>query len=108
MVSKDASDTSASPVLDSEQIRNKLLRILDPSEVDIYLLLLENGQKRIAEIAYCARLDRRDTMHLVSTLLNKGLVAATFKLPIQFTAVPVDKVLRILSKSKGKYYARIR
>lgn len=108
MVSTDTGDTSAPSVLNSERIRSELLRILDPSEVDIYLLLLENGQKRIAEIADCAKLDRRDTIHLVSTLLNKGLVAATFKLPIQFTAVPVDKVLRILSKSKGKYYAKIR
>jgi predicted transcriptional regulator len=103
--SKDVSDTTT--IADIESIRSKLLEISDPSEVDVYLLLLENGAKRIAEIADYEHFDRRAARHLVSALLDKGLVVATFKHPIQFTAVPIDKVLRILSKSKGKYYAKI-
>ena len=103
--SEDVGDTTI--IADMDSIRSKLLEISDPSEVDVYLLLLENGAKRIAEIADYEHLDRRATRHLVSALLDKGLVAATFKHPIQFTAVPIDKVLGILSKSKGKYYAKI-
>jgi sugar-specific transcriptional regulator TrmB len=104
MASKDAIDTTT---IDSNATRNKLLKILNPPELEIYFLLLENGQKRIVEIADRTGLDRRLTMHLVSTLLDKGIVVATFKHPIQFTAVPVDKVLRMLSSSRGGY-AKIR
>ncbi|MGH9921447.1 MAG: helix-turn-helix domain-containing protein [Nitrososphaerales archaeon] len=104
MASKDAVDTTT---IESNTIRNKLLKILNPPELEIYALLLENGQKRIVEIADTAGLDRRMTMHLVSTLLDKGVIVATFKHPIQFTAVPVDKVLRMLSSSRGGY-AKIR
>ncbi len=100
MASKDAIDTTT---LDSNTIRNKLLKILNPPELEIYFLLLENGQKRIVEIADLTGLDRRTTMHLVSTLLDKGIVLATFKHPIQFTAVSVNKVLRMLSDSRGGY-----
>ena len=45
---------------------------------------------------------------IVERLQDKGLVMATFKHPIQFTAVPIDKALEILSNAKNKYYARIR
>lgn len=104
MASKDAIDTTA---IDSNATRNKLLKILNPPELEIYSLLLENGQKRIVEIAGLSGLDRRLTMHLVSTLLDKGVVLATFRHPIQFTAVPVDKVLKLLSDNRGAY-AKIR
>ncbi|MFY3740451.1 MAG: sugar-specific transcriptional regulator TrmB [Candidatus Nitrosomirales archaeon] len=100
MASKDAIDTTT---IDSNATRNKLLKILNPPELEIYFLLLENGQKRIVEIANRSGLDRRLTMHLVSTLLDKGIVVATFKHPIQFTAVPVEKVLRMFSNSRGGY-----
>jgi sugar-specific transcriptional regulator TrmB len=102
MASRDALDTT----VESNTIRNKLLKILNPPELEVYSLLLENGQKRIIEIADMTGLDRRMTMHLVSTLLDKGVVVATFKHPIQFTAVPVDKVLRMLSSRAS--YAKIR
>ncbi len=104
MASKDAIDTAA---IESSATRNKLLKILNPPELEVYFLLLENGQKRIMEIADLTGLDRRLTMHLVSTLLDKGVVLATFRHPIQFTAVPVDKVLRMLSNSRSGY-AKIR
>jgi sugar-specific transcriptional regulator TrmB len=99
MASKDAIDTA----IYSSTTRNRLLKILNPPELEIYSLLLENGQKRIIEIADQAGLDRRLTMHLLSTLLDKGVVVATFRHPIQFTAVPVDKVLRMLSSSREGY-----
>ena len=122
MASKDVNDLSAPFTADNNcisaasptvpdnyiEIKNKLLESLNPSEADIYILLLENGTKRIIEIADRADLDRRTALHLVSALQDKGLVRATFKHPIQFTAVPVDKALAILSKTKDRYYARMR
>ncbi len=84
------------------EIKTKLLESLNPLEVDIYILLLENKAKRIIEIADLIGFDRTETYHLVSALQNKGLLTATFEHPIRFAAVPVDKALRILSRTKRK------
>ena len=84
------------------KIKTKLLERLNPLEVDIYILLLESDARRINEIADLIGFDRTETYHLVSALQNKGLVTATFKHPIKFTAVPVNKAFKILSKTKSK------
>jgi len=89
------------------KIRTKLLEKLDPLEVDIYILLLENDARRIIEMADLIGFDRTETYHLVSALQNKGLVTATFRHPIKFTAVPVKKAFKILSRTKNKFYIKI-
>ncbi len=89
------------------KVKAKLSESLNPLEVDIYILLLENDARRITEIASMIGFDRTETYHLLSTLQNKGLVTATFKHPIKFAAVPVDKAFKILSKTKNKGHAKI-
>jgi len=84
------------------EIKAKLLKNLNPLEVDIYILLLENNAKKIVELAALIGFDRTETYHLVSALQNKGLVTATFTHPIKFAAVPIDKAFKILSKTKIK------
>lgn len=122
MASKDTGDVSVASAVDNNcistasatvpdnyaRIKNKLLEGLSPLEVDIYLLLLQSGPKKTVDMAECISTDRRTAFHLLSALQDKGLAMATFKHPIQFTAVPIDKALEILSKNKTKYYARIR
>jgi len=122
MVSKEVSGMyPVSPVQDSNvrsvpkfmvpdkyaKIKTKLLENLNPLEVDIYVLLLENDARRINEIADLIGFDGTETYHLVSALQNKGLVTATFKHPIKFAAVPVSKAFKILSKTKNKCSAKI-
>lgn len=117
MVSKELSEVyPVSPIKESNvrsvlrfkvpdkyaKIKTKLLESLNSLEVDIYILLLESDAKRITGIADLIGLDGAETYHLVSALHNKGLVTATFKHPIKFTAVPLDKAFKILSKPKNK------
>jgi len=117
MVSKEVTEVHpASPVQDSNvrsvpqfkvpdkyaKIRNKLLKSLNHLEADIYILLLENDARRITEIADLIGFDRTETYHLVSALQNKGLVTATFKYPIKFTAVPINKAFKLLSKTTNR------
>ncbi len=122
MVSKEVSEAyPVSPAKDSNvrsipqfkvphkyaEVKTKLLESLNPLEVDIYILLLENDARRITEIASMIGFDRTETYHLVSALQNKGLVTATFKHPIKFAAVPIGKAFKILSKAKNKGHAKI-
>ncbi|MFY3741143.1 MAG: putative transcriptional regulator [Candidatus Nitrosomirales archaeon] len=88
-------------------IKAKLLDILNPLETDLYILLLENGEKSIMEIADLINFDRTETYHLVSALQNKGVITAAFRYPIKFSAVPVNKVFKILSKTKPKNHTPI-
>ncbi len=89
------------------KVKAKLFESLKPLEVDIYILLLEYDARRVTEIADIIGFDRTETYHLVSALQNKGLVTATFKHPIKFAAVPIDKAFKILSKAKKKGHAKI-
>lgn len=89
------------------KIKTKLLESLRPLEIDIYILLLDNGDRRIVEIADLIGFDRTETYHLVSALQNKGLVTATFNHPIKFAAVPVDKAFKILSKARRQRHTKI-
>ena len=75
---------------------------LEPIESEIYILLLQDGAKRIVEIESQIGFDRTYIYHLICGLQNKGLVASTFKYPVQFLAVSSDKALKILSKCKRK------
>jgi len=89
------------------EIKAKLLAVLNPLETDLYILLLENGEKSIMEIVDLIKFDRTETYHLVSALQNKGVITAAFRYPIKFSAVPVNKVFKILSKTKPKNHTRI-
>jgi hypothetical protein len=88
-------------------IKAKLLGVLNPLETDLYILLLENGEKSIMEIVDLIKFDRTETYHLVCALQNKGVITAAFRYPIKFAAVPVNKVFKILSKTKPKNHTPI-
>ena len=82
-----------------KKLKINLLQLgLDPNECAMYILLLENGSKKLIEIASLIGFDRTYTYHVMSGLQNKGLVTVTFKHPIQFNAVASEKALKILSK----------
>ncbi len=90
------------------EVKTKLLESLNPLEVDVYILLLEYDARRIIEIANMMGFHRTETYHLVSALQNKGLVTVTFKHPIKFAAVPIDKAIKILSEAKNRAHAKIK
>ena len=89
------------------EIKAKLLDVLNPLETDIYILLRENGEKSIMEIVDLLNFDRTETYYLVSALQNKGMITAAFRYPIKLAAVPVNKVFKLLSKTKPKNHTPI-
>lgn len=79
------------------KVQNELVEFgLTPNEAKVYIYLAKNGYKRAVEIAKAIHVPRTETYHLLSSLQNKGLVAATFQHPIKFSAVSFDKAIKIL------------
>ncbi len=83
------------------QLKIKLLQLgLDLNESDLYISLLKDGPKKIVRIATEVGFERTFVYHIICGLQNKGLVAVTFKHPIEFHAVPPEKAMKILSESR--------
>jgi len=81
----------------TSKLQDELVRFgLTPNEAKVYIYLAKYGHRRAVEIAKSVHTPRTETYRLLSSLQNKGLVAATFEHPIKFSAVPFDKALKML------------
>ena len=68
------------------------------NERRIYLLLVRVGPLRANELSAALLLDRKETYHLLTSLQNRGLVAATFTRPLRYAAEKFEKALDMLSR----------
>ncbi len=73
---------------------------LTHNEAGLYIYLAAEGPKRARDIAKSLQIPRTETYHLLSSLLNKGLLAVTTEHPIQFSIVPIKGGLNKLLKGK--------
>ena len=81
-----------------EEIKAEMFGMgLSSNEGRIYLHLAKTGPQRAREVSECLSIHRTETYHLLSSLLNKGLLTATFQHPVQFEAVSFEKALNILT-----------
>ncbi len=93
MPEEDTSNNNAA----ANKVQAELVKFgLTPNEAKVYIYLAKYGHRRAVEIAKSIHIPRTETYHLLSSLQNKGLVAATFQHPIKFSAAPFDKALKIL------------
>jgi len=90
-------DTSNNNNVVANKVQAELVKFgLTPNEAKVYIYLAKYGHRRAVEIAKSIHIPRTETYHLLSSLQNKGLVAATFQHPIKFSAVQFDKALKTL------------
>jgi sugar-specific transcriptional regulator TrmB len=69
---------------------------LTANQCKVYIFLGKYGSKTAPEVCKALKLPRTETYHLLTTLQNKGIVAATFQHPIRFSALPLTKAVWVL------------
>ena len=69
---------------------------LSEKEVNVYLYLSQKGASSAGGIAKGLRANRTETYKVLKGLENKGIIDATIDYPIRFSAVPMEKALKIL------------
>jgi sugar-specific transcriptional regulator TrmB len=62
----------------------------------IYIYLGKYGSKTAPEVCRALRLPRTETYHLLAILQNRGVVSATFQHPIKFSALPLEKTIKLM------------
>lgn len=77
-----------------EQIQEQLTKYgLTPNQSRVYVFLGKHGSMTAPEVCKALKLPRTETYHLLTSLQNKGIVAATFQHPIKFKALPLDRAV---------------
>src|SRR6478736_10015889 len=80
-----------------DKIRNELSKFgLTPNQSKVFLYLEKYGSSTATQVSKALKVPRTETYHLLTTLQNKGIVAATFQHPIRFTALPLEKAVWVL------------
>src|SRR5690349_8063318 len=77
-----------------DKLREDLSKFgLTSNQAKVYIFLGKYGSKTAPEVCKALKLPRTETYHLLTTLQNRGIVAATFQYPIRFSALPLDKAV---------------
>ena len=98
-VSSDS--TLAEHRLTLDKLREDLSKFgLTSNQAKVYIFLGKYGSKTAPEVCKALKLPRTETYHLLTTLQNKGIVAATFQHPIRFSALPLKKAVWVLVNSE--------
>lgn len=73
----------------------------------VYLALVKSGPSRVAVIAKISRVARPDVYLTLSKLGKLGLVEKIIKRPLEYRAIPMDKGLSLLLKTKTEEYKKV-
>lgn len=93
----DADSTLSGHRLTLDKLREDLSKFgLTANQAKVYIFLGKYGSKTAPDVCKALKLPRTETYHLLTTLQNKGIVAATFQHPIRFTALPLEKAVWVL------------
>src|SRR5437660_7253938 len=80
-----------------DKLKDELSKFgLTSNQSKVYIFLGKYGSKTAPDVCKSLKLPRTETYHLLNSLQNKGIVAATFQHPIKFSAVPIDKAIWVL------------
>ncbi|MGI0059191.1 MAG: TrmB family transcriptional regulator [Nitrosotalea sp.] len=80
-----------------DKLKDELSKFgLTSNQCKVYIYLGKYGSKTAPEVCRALKMPRTETYHLLTTLQNKGLVAATFQHPTRFSAEPLNKAIWVL------------
>ena len=80
---------------------------LTNKEADVYIFLAKHEVLTGGEIAKQTRIARSLVYRILKSLQAKGLVESTLESPIRFVAVPFEKALDLIIKSRQEEALRI-
>lgn len=93
----DSDSTLSGHRLTLDKLREDLSKFgLTANQAKVYIFLGKYGSKTAPDVCKALKLPRTESYHLLTTLQNKGIVAATFQHPIRFTALPLEKAVWVL------------
>ena len=83
----------------------KLLKVLlnlgfTRLEVETYLFLEKHGLSKAKDLTAKLRVTKQRLYPTIKNLQRKGIINSTLEHPARFSAVPFDKVLDLLAKTK--------
>lgn len=94
-------------MLDNKTLSEKIfivevLKDTDLTELEskVYIFLAKNGTHKASDVSRKMNLHKSQVYHILKNLQNYGTVEASMESPMRFTAIPFEKVLDLLIKTK--------
>jgi sugar-specific transcriptional regulator TrmB len=88
----------------SEETIKKVLRefVLTDRELEVYIFLARHQALKGGDIARGLGAYRAEVYHALKGLQSSGMVEKTLESPVQFVAVPFDKIIELHIKAKRR------
>ncbi len=94
-------------MLDNEILSEKIWLVealkdtgLTELESKVYIFLAKNGTHKAIDISRKMNLHKAQVYHIIKNLQNYGIIEVSMESPMRFTAIPFEKVLDLLIKTK--------
>ncbi|MFB5631299.1 MAG: TrmB family transcriptional regulator [Nitrosopumilaceae archaeon] len=69
-------------------------------QAKVFIYLGKYGSKTSPQVCKDLRIPRTETYHILNTLTNKGIVVSEFSRPTKFSAIKMEKAIKILVKTE--------
>lgn len=103
--SNDPNSSSYKYKTSVEKLQSQLSKFgLSSNQCKVYIFLGKYGSKTAPEVCRSLKLPRTETYRILTSLQNKGIVSATFQHPIQFSALPLDEMVRSLLNAEKERF----
>jgi sugar-specific transcriptional regulator TrmB len=103
-------DLSEGSLLELQLSKHQVLIDLGLTQVQarVYLALVESGPSRIMAISKISKVARPEVYANLSKLQELGLIEKIIKMPLTYRAIPMNKGLTFLLKTKTEQYKKVR
>ncbi len=86
-----------------ERVLKALVQLgLSDEDAEVYVYLAKEGPQKAERIAETLKIYEQQLTQSLKNLQTKGIVSTTLEHPSQFTAIPFDKALDLLTKAHWK------
>jgi len=84
-----------------ERITEDLVKFgLTKSQAKVFIYLGKYGTKTSPEVCKDLKLPRTETYHILNVLTNRGIVVTEFSHPTKFSAIKMEKAIKIMVKTE--------
>lgn len=84
-----------------ERITEDLVKFgLTRSQAKVFIYLGKYGSKTSPEVCKDLKLPRTETYHILNVLTNRGIVVSEFSHPTKFSAIKMEKAIKIMVKTE--------
>ncbi len=91
-------------MLPADAIKEKLANFgLSKNESTMFIFLSKYGSKPAIEITRLLKIPRTQTYRIINSLQGRGIVSSTIDHPVKFSALPVEKAVDVLIRTKMEH-----